>query len=93
MASGEKSMMAVAGPKLLFFNGSSLQHFSDKVWPYLKPHTPAESIFEGLLDDLKKLSRRGFIVAPEAGPGSVGRLLEDELGIPMIPRRILITTE
>lgn len=44
---------------------------------------PSLSIFEQLLEDLRGLADRGFILAPEAGSTSVGRLLESELGIPM----------
>lgn len=42
-----------------------------------------QSIFEKLLVELRQLGEEGFMLAPEAGSSSIGRLLEDRLGIPM----------
>lgn len=69
---------------LLAFNSSMPEELVDKIILPLSGVSPSSaSIFEKLLNDLRALGREGYILAPEAGSSSVGRLLEQRLGIAM----------
>ncbi|WP_223948261.1 MvaI/BcnI family restriction endonuclease [Arthrobacter sp. NtRootA1] len=80
---GQILIVAIVGDRILCFNGSHSREEDYRVISDLLKRDKGPSIFEELLVKLRDLSSRGFILAPDAGSSSVGRLLEQELGIPM----------
>lgn len=79
---GDSLIVAHSGLALFAFSASNRAAI-EKLPVSRDGPVPPPSIFENLLEDLRRLADRGFILAPEAGSTSVGRLLESELGIPM----------
>lgn len=80
---GEALIVAQSSSSLFAFAASNNVALEKFTLRFREAVPPSTSMFENLLDDLRKLAKRGFILAPEAGSTSVGRLLESELGIPM----------
>ncbi|MGJ3189632.1 MvaI/BcnI family restriction endonuclease [Paenarthrobacter sp. FR1] len=83
LEAGDVLIVAIVGGRLRCFNGSHLSSESFREISELLKAQNEPSIFEELLARLRILGSRGYIAAPQAGSSSVGRLLEQELGIPM----------
>lgn len=86
------SEVVLPGDYLIFVQGTNgLLAFSSSIPEELEHHiyqlvgiaSPPVSTFERLLADLRGLAGEGFMLAPDAGSSSIGRLLEQRLGIPM----------